>query len=130
MVNINEVIEAYKKEIENASAEDAKAALAKANEALKGTGIQLDPEKNVIKPEEAAVVCEDVRKINGFALLDTGTGTMDKVEIINGKLKYSVGDMYALVIISDKIAGDVMYEVQNGVNLVRREDAPVKKAKK
>ena len=87
MVNINEVIETYKKEIESASAEDAKAALAKANEALKGTGIQLDPEKNVIKPEEAAVVCEDVSKINGFALLDTGTGTMDKVEIKKGLIE-------------------------------------------
>ena len=92
--------------------------------------ISLNPDKNAVLPSEAAVVCEDVNKINGFALLDTGTGSLDKVEIINGKLKHSVGDMYALVIISDKIAGDVMYEVQNGVNLVRREDAPVKKAKK
>ena len=115
MVNINEVIEAYKKEIENASAEDAKAALAKANEALKGTGIQLHPEKNVIKPEEAAVVCEDVSKINGFAMLDTGTGSLDKVEIKNGKLTCSVGDMFAFVII-----GDALFEVVNGTDLVRK----------
>ena len=115
MVNINEVIEAYKKEIENASAEDAKAALVKANKALKGTGIQLDPEKNVIKPEEAAVVCEDVSKINGFALLDTGTGTMDKVEIKNGKLVYSVGDIVAFVVI-----GNALFEVMNGTDLVRK----------
>ena len=115
MVNINEVIETYKKEIENASAEEAKAALTKANKALKGTGIQLDPEKNVIKPEEAAVVCEDVSKINGFALLDTGTGTMDKVEIKNGKLVYSVGDIVAFVVI-----GNALFEVMNGTDLVRK----------
>lgn len=115
MININEVIEAYKKKIENASAEDAKTALAKANEALKGTGIYLDPEKNVIKPGEVAIVCEDVSKINGFAMLDTGTGSLDKVEIINGKLKYSVGDMVAFVII-----GDALFEVQNGTDLVRK----------
>lgn len=130
MVNINEIIETYKKECFEATPAERKVALDKANEALKGTGISLNPDKNAVLPSEAAVVCEDVNKINGFALLDTGTGSLDKVEIINGKLKYSVGDMYALVIISDKIAGDVMYEVQNGVNLVRREDAPVKKAKK
>ena len=115
MVNINEVIETYKNEIENASAEEAKAALEKVNAAIKGTGIHLDPEKNVIKPEEAAVVCEDVSKINGFALLDTGTGSLDKVEIINGKLKYSVGDIVAFVVI-----GNALFEVQNGTDLVRK----------
>lgn len=116
MININEVIEAYKKEIEKATNdEERKVTLAKANEALKGTGIQLDPEKNVIKPEEAAVVCKDVSKINGFALLDTGTGTMDKVEIKNGKLVYSVGDIVAFVVI-----GNALFEVMNGTDLVRK----------
>lgn len=115
MANINEIIEAYKKECFEATPAERKAALDKANEALKGTGIYLDPEKNVIKPGEAAVVCEDVSKINGFAMLDTGTGSLDKVEIINGKLKYSVGDMVAFVII-----GDALFEVQNGTGLVRK----------
>lgn len=115
MVNINEVIETYKKEIENASAEEVKVALDKANKALNGTGIQLDPEKNVIKPEEAAIVCEDVNKINGFALLDTGTVTRDKIEIKNGKLAYSIGGMFAFVVI-----GDALFEVMNGTDLVRK----------
>lgn len=115
MANINEIIETYKKECFEATPAERKAALDKANEALKGTGIYLDPEKNVIKPGEAAVVCEDVSKINGFAMLDTGTGSLDKVEIINGKLKYSVGDMVAFVII-----GDALFEVQNGTDLVRK----------
>ena len=107
MSYITEIIETYKKEIEKATNdEERKAALDKANEALQGSGIQLDPEKNTIKPGEAAIVCEDVSKINGFAMLDTGTGSLDKVEIINGKLKYSVGDMFALVVI-----GDALFEV-------------------
>ena len=116
MSYITEIIETYKKEIEKATNdEERKAALDKANEGLKGSGIYLDPEKNAIKPGEAAVVCEDVSKINGFAMLDTGTGTMDKVEIKNGKLVYSVGDMVAFVVI-----GDALFEVQNGTDLVRK----------
>lgn len=116
MTNINEVIETYKKEMEKATTvEERKAALDKANEGLKGTGLYLDPDRNTIKPEEAAIVCEDVSKINGFALLDTGTGTMDKVEIKNGKLVYSVGEIVAFVVI-----GDALFEVQNGTDLVRK----------
>ena len=116
MIDITKIILEYNKEIEGASAEEAKAALDKANEALKGTGIQLDPEKNTIKPGEAAVVCEDVSKINGFALLDTGTVTRDKIEIKNGKLVYSIGDMFAFVVI-----GDALFEVKNGTDLVRKQ---------
>ena len=116
MTNINEVIETYKKEMEKATTvEERKAVLDKANEGLKGTGLYLDPDRNTIKPEEAAIVCEDVSKINGFALLDTGTGTMDKVEIKNGKLVYSVGEIVAFVVI-----GDALFEVQNGTDLVRK----------
>ena len=116
MIDITKTILEYKNEVENATtAEERKAALDKANEALKSTGIYLDPEKNVIKPGEAAVVCEDVSKINGFAMLDTGTGTMDKVEIKNGKLVYSVGDTVAFVVI-----GDALFEVMNGTDLVRK----------
>ena len=106
MVNMYEIIKAF---------EAGEKTLEQANVELKGTGIQLDPEKNVIKPEEAAVVCEDVSKINGFAMLDTGTGSLDKVEIKNGKLVYSVGDMVAFVVI-----GDALFEVMNGTDLVRK----------
>ena len=116
MIDITNIILEYKNETENATtAEERKAALDKANEGLKGSGIYLDPEKNVIKPEEVAVVCEDVSKINGFALLDTGTGTRDKIEIKNGKLAYSIGDTFAFVVI-----GDALFEVKNGTDLVRK----------
>ena len=104
MVNIYGVIKAW---------EAGEKTLEEANAELKGTGIYLDPEKNVIKKGTGAVVCEDVSKINGFAMLDTGTGSLDKVEIKDGKLVCSQGDVFALVLI-----GDSMFEVVNGVDLM------------
>lgn len=103
MVNIYEIIKAW---------EAGEKTLEEANTELKGTGIYIDPKKNEIGEGTGAVVCEDVNKINGFAMIDTGTTTLDKVEIINGQLKDSIGDMFALVLI-----GDSMFEVVNGVNL-------------
>lgn len=103
MVNIYEVIKAF---------EAGEKTLEQANIELKGTGIQLDPEKNEIKEGTGAVICEDVSKINGYAMLDTGTGSLDKVLIKDGKLVDSVGDSFALVLI-----GDSMFEVVNGVDL-------------
>lgn len=52
--------------------------LAEVNEALAaaGTGLKLDPEKNVIQPGEE----------HAYGLLDTGTGTLDKVRIKGGRL--------------------------------------------
>ena len=52
--------------------------LEEANDALVsiGAGVKLDPERNTIKPGEEA----------DFGLLDTGTGTLDKVKIFGGRL--------------------------------------------
>ena len=103
MVNMYEIIKAW---------EAGEKTLEETNEALKGTGVYLDPKKNEIEEGTGAVVCEDVTKINGFAMLDTGTGSLDKVEIVNGQLKYSIGNMFGLVLI-----GDTMFEVVNGTEL-------------
>ena len=84
------------------------------NEALKGTGIYVDPDKQKIAEGEGAVYCEDLSKINGYGLLDTGTGTLDKVKIKNGKLVDSIGNMAALVLV-----GDVHYKVVDGDTLVK-----------
>lgn len=62
--------------------EETNAALADA-----GAGVTLDPEKNTIKPGEE----------NAYGLMDTGTGTLDKVRIKGGKLVHSVGTMSARV---------------------------------
>ncbi len=58
--------------------------LEETNDALKeaGAGFHLDPKKNWLSPDEI---------VNGTAgLLDTGTGTLDKVQIVDGELKYAV----------------------------------------
>ena len=67
-------------------------------------GVYLDPKKHVILPGEEA----------RFGLLDTGTGTFDKVEIKDGKLvNVDCGDMYALVILDGRtyrVQGNTLVE--------------------
>ena len=76
------------------------------NEALKeaGAGFHLDPEKNTITDEERAT----------HGLLDTGTGTLDKVEIKDMHLvNMDCGEMYALCIFGGKtykVHGTVLAE--------------------
>ncbi len=72
-----------------------------------GAGFYLDINKHLLTEDEIK---------NGTAgLLDTGTGSMDKVHIANGELvNCDCGDMYALVIVSGKT-----YEVK-GKKLVER----------
>ena len=61
--------------------EEANAALKKEN-----TGFHLDPQKNVITEEEmkATTVGAYPEMANGYGLLDTGTGSFDKVRVANG----------------------------------------------
>ena len=67
-------------------------------------GVSLNPKKHVILPGEEA----------RFGLLDTGTGTFDKVEIKDGKLvNVDCGDMYALVILDGRtyrVQGNTLVE--------------------
>ena len=72
-----------------------------------GAGFYLDINKHLLTEDEIK---------NGTAgLLDTGTGTMDKVHIANGELvNCDCGDMFALVIVSGKT-----YEVK-GKKLIER----------
>ena len=70
--------------------------LEETNEALKeaGTHFHLDPTRNEIKPEE----------VGHYGLLDTGTGSLDKVKVENGHLvNADCGEMYALCILADKV---------------------------
>lgn len=58
------------------------------NAALKELGVifHLDPTRNEIKPEE----------VGHYGLLDTGTGTLDKVEVKDGELvNADCGEMVA-----------------------------------
>lgn len=96
-MRINEIIERYT--TREATLEETNAKL----EEL-GANFRLDPDKNVIQPGE-----ED-----RFGLLDTGTGTFDKVEVQDGKLvNCDCGEMYALCIYAGKtyvVQGDTLVE--------------------
>lgn len=85
MENINKIISDYT--AGEMTLEEANAALTEI-----GAGVLLDPAKNVIGPGE-----ED-----RFGLLDTGTGTLDKAEVRDGRLVYGVGSMRALLFFGGK----------------------------
>ena len=81
--------------------------LEETNEELKaaGAGFHLDPNKNVLTEEEkrATTIGCYPDQANGFGLLDTGTGTLDKVRCENGHLVgCDCGDSYALYIIAGR----------------------------
>ena len=80
--------------------EETNAALAEMD-----AGIHLEPGKNELTAEEtAAAKAETAANANGFGLLDTGTGTLDKVEVRDGHLVgCDCGEMYALCMIAGKV---------------------------
>ena len=86
MKKINDIIADYT---------NGKATLEETNAALKlaGASFHLDPQKNAIAPDE----------VGQYGLLDTGTGSYDKVKVENGRiLGGGVGDMYALCLFNGK----------------------------
>ena len=97
-MNITEIIRAYT--TGDKTLDEANAALKEA-----GSGLQLDPTRNVITEAE--------RKTQG--LLDTGTGSLDKVEVKDGHLvNCDCGEMYALCIYDGKtyqVKGTTLEEV-------------------
>ena len=64
-----------------------------------GAGIHLEPGKNELTAEEtAAAKAETAANANGFGLLDTGTGTLDPVQVRDNELvDNDMGDMPAFV---------------------------------
>lgn len=81
--------------------------LEKTNEALKaaGAGFHLDPKKNALTEEEirATTIGTYPDMANGWGLLDTGTGSMDKVEVRKGILKDTdLGSMKGIVVIAGR----------------------------
>ena len=100
---------------------DGKATLEETNGALKevNAGFHLDPLRNTFTGEELLKTKADTAETaNGFGLLDSGTGTLDKVEVRNGELvNCDMGESYALVIIAGKT-----FHV-NGKKLVETEPA-------
>ena len=95
MKHINEILAGYT--AGEANLEDTNAALKAA-----GANVHLNPDTNTIAPDE----------VGRFGLLDTGTGTLDKVEVKDGKLVgCDCGEMYALSILdfkTDNVRGDML----------------------
>ena len=81
------------------------ATLEDTNIALAGKGFHLDPEKGTITEEEKRVTTVGYypEQANGFGLLDSGTGTLDKVEVRDGKLvNCDMGAAFAMVFIAGR----------------------------
>lgn len=109
MKNVTEIINDYTKG--EATLEETNAALKEA-----GTDLYLDPYKNALTAEEIfATKAESAETATGWGLLDTGTGSLDKVEVKNGVLQNAdLGDTYALVLIGGKryeVKGTKLFEV-------------------
>lgn len=90
-------------------------------------GYYLDPWKNVIHRNEPENI------YNGVGMMDTGTGTMDKVRLVNGKLTEAVFDPDAFTAenmprVMVLCAGETYYIAEDGVTLT--EDEPAKPAKR
>ena len=97
-MSINEILMKYTKGEQD---------LEKTNQALKEAGAiyHLDPGKNALTEAEirATTVGAYPDMANGWGLLDTGTGSLDKVEVRGGKLAHmDCGEMYALCLIAGK----------------------------
>lgn len=81
-----------------------------------GCDLRLNLGKNELTEAEIAetTVGDTPAEANGIGLLDTGTGTLDKVYIEDGRLvDNDVGEMYALCIIGGKVyrvKGDTLTE--------------------
>lgn len=83
-----------------------KATLEETNAALVelGAGIHLEPGKHELTAvETAAAKADTAASANGYGLLDTGTGTLDKIQVKDGHLvDCDCGEMYALCMIAGK----------------------------
>ena len=109
MSNVNEIMSKYTGgEI---TAEEANEQLSAAE-----AGFHLEPGKNVLTEDEmrATTIGHFPDQANGFGLLATGTGTMDKVRCENGHLvNCDCGEMYAMYIIAGRtyqVKGTVLVE--------------------
>ena len=85
-----------------------KVTLEETNTALReaDAGYCLKPGKNTLTEAEIrqTTIGQYPDMANGFGLLDTGTGTLDKVEVRDGHLVgCDCGEMYALCMIAGKV---------------------------
>ena len=92
--------------------------LPEANEALKeaDSDLYLDPNRNVITPEELAETRVGMTpdEANGWGILDHGVGSLEKVHVVNGRtVDVDMGQGTAYVYMAGKryrLRGDVLTE--------------------
>lgn len=111
MSNINEIMEKYTAGEITAQEANEKLAAAEA-------GFRLEPGRNALTEEEmrATTIGYYPDQSNGYGMMDTGTGTMNKVQVKDGRLvDCDMGSSYAAVY----IAGH-KYEIK-GTELVEPE---------
>ena len=79
-----------------------------------GVSFRLADGKNKITEAEKKATVVDIKKgiYKGFGLLNHGIGGYDKVEVINNKLKYNIGDIKAYLYM-----GNHEFEILNGEDL-------------
>ena len=90
--------------------------LPEANEALKeaDSDLCLDPNRNVITPEELAETRVGMTpdEANGWGILDHGVGSLEKVHVVNGRtVDVDMGQEAAYVYIAGhkyRLRGDVL----------------------
>lgn len=88
------------------------------NDALKelGSPLNLDPDRNVITPEELAETRVGMTpdKANGFGLMDHGVGCLEKVHVVDGRtVDVDMGQEAAYVYMAGKVyrlRGDALTE--------------------
>lgn len=88
------------------------------NQALKelGSPLNLDPDRNVITPEELAETRVGMTpdEANGWGLMDHGVGCLEKVHVVNGRtVDVDMGQETAYVYIAGRkyrLRGDVLTE--------------------
>ena len=88
--NVNEIVDKYT--AGEITAEEANAQLKEA-----GAGFSFVPGQNELTEDEikATTVGYSPAKANGYGLLESGTGSMEKVKVTNGKLDHAVNTVNA-----------------------------------
>ena len=70
------------------------ATLEETNAALKeaGSGLHLNPAKNILTEEDlrTATIGDGPEQVNGWGLLDTGTGSLDKAKVTDGRFDHAI----------------------------------------
>lgn len=97
---------------------NGEATIEETNDALKGSGLILISDRNVLTEEEiaATTVGATPAEANGYGLLDIGVGGMEKVKVVNGTMVgCDMGESYAIMFIGGKkyfIDGDKLTDTK------------------